>query len=145
MAVRFLLKHGKGSAGTEMERSGKGRRALGASGEDVAAEHLEGRGFRIVERNVRLGRGEIDLIAVDAGTVVFVEVKGNRGRRFGAPEEMVTGVKQRRLTRLATWYLQRRGWLGRPARFDVVAVDWDAGGLAAVRHFPNAFPASGWR
>ena len=128
----------------EMERSGEDRRALGASGEDVAAAHLEGRGFRILERNVRLGRGEIDLIAFDAGTVVFVEVKGNRGRRFGAPEEMVTAVKQRRLTRLATWYLQRRGWLGRPARFDVVAVDWDAGGRAAVRHFPNAFPSSGW-
>ena len=56
---------------------------------------------------------------------------------------MVTPAKQRRLTRLAAWYLQRRGWLGRPARFDVVAVDWDAAGARGVRHFPDAFPATG--
>ena len=120
------------------------RRELGASGEALAADCLERLGFRVIERNVRCGFGEIDLVALDRGTVVFVEVKSNHGRRYGAPEEMLTPAKQRRLTRLANWYLQRRGWLGRPARFDVVAVDWDAGGRAAVRHFPNAFPASGW-
>jgi putative endonuclease len=119
------------------------RRALGARGESVAAGHLERRGFRILERNVRCGRGEIDMVAVDSRVVVFVEVKSNRGRRFGAPEEMVTPAKQRQLTRLAIWYLQRRRWLGRPARFDVIAVDWDADGSARVRHIANAFPASG--
>lgn len=119
------------------------RRALGASGELAAARHLERRGFRIVEANVRCRLGEIDIVAIDAGVIVFVEVKSNRGGRFGAPEEMVTPFKQRRLTRLAAWYLQRRGWLGRPARFDVVAVDWDAAGAGRVRHFRNAFPASG--
>lgn len=122
---------------------GDDRRALGSRGESIAAEYLERKGFRILERNVRCGRGEIDLIAADGYIVVFVEVKGNRGRRFGAPEEMVTPAKQRQLTRLATWYLQRRRWLGRPARFDVVAVDWDAGGSARVRHIANAFPATG--
>ena len=122
---------------------GDDRRALGAVGEALAAGHLERRGYRIMARNVRLGRGEIDLVALDAGTVVFVEVKGNRGRRYGAPEEMVTAVKQRRLTRLATWYLQRRGWIGRPARFDVVAIDWEPDGSVAVRHYRDAFPASG--
>ena len=118
------------------------RRALGAAGEAAALHHLERRGFRIVERNVRCRLGEIDLVALDGAVVVFVEVKGNRGRRHGAPEEMVTPRKQRRLTRLALWYLQRRGWLGRPARFDVVAVDWDSAGASGVRHLPNAFPAS---
>jgi len=122
---------------------GDGRRALGARGESAAAEHLVRRGFRILERNVRCGRGEIDMVAVDGAVVVFVEVKSNRGRRFGAPEEMVTPAKQRQLTRLATWYLQRRRWLGRPARFDVVAVDWEADATARVRHLGNAFPASG--
>ena len=122
---------------------GDGRRALGGRGESVAAEHLVRRGFRILERNVRCGRGEIDMVAIDGAVVVFVEVKGNRGRRFGAPEEMVTPAKQRQLTRLATWYLQRRRWLGRPARFDVIAVDWEADGSARVRHLANAFPAAG--
>ena len=119
------------------------RRALGTSGEAIAARHLEARRFRILERNVRCHQGEIDLVALDAETVVFVEVKSNRGGRYGAPEEMVTPAKQRRLTRLALWYLQRRGWLGCPARFDVVAIDWDRTGAASARHFPNAFPASG--
>jgi len=121
------------------------RRALGAAGESAAARHLEECGYRVVEANVRCRLGEIDLVAVDAGVIVFVEVKGNRGRRFGAPEEMVTPAKQRRLTRLAAWYLQRRGWLGRPARFDVVAVDWDASGAKRTRLFRDAFPAiGGW-
>jgi len=123
--------------------SGDHRRALGAAGESAAVRHLERSGYRIVEANVRCRFGEIDLVAIDAGVIVFVEVKGNRGGRFGAPEEMVTPFKQRRLTRLAAWYLQRRCWLGRPARFDVVAVDWDAAGAALVRHFRDAFPASG--
>ena len=119
------------------------RRALGARGEAAAARALARQGFRILEANVRCRFGEIDLVAIDANVVVFVEVKGNRGRRFGAPEEMVTPAKQRRLTRLAAWYLQRRGWLGRPARFDVVAVDWDVTGAKRVRHFRDAFPATG--
>ena len=119
------------------------RRELGASGEVVAAHYLVRLGFRVIERNVRCGFGEIDLVALDRETVVFVEVKSNRGRRYGAPEEMLTPAKQRRLTRLANLYLQRRGWLGRPARFDVVAVDWIPGRSPEVRHIPNAFPASG--
>ena len=128
---------------TKTQGADDGRRALGAAGESAAARLLERRSFRIVETNVRCRLGEIDIVAIDAGVIVFVEVKSNRGGRFGAPEEMVTLPKQRRLTRLASWYLQRRCWLGRPARFDVVAVDWDAGGACVVRHVPDAFPASG--
>lgn len=123
--------------------AGEDRRALGARGEAIAARQLERRGYTIIERNVRLGRGEIDMVALDGETVVFVEVKGNRGRRHGAPEEMVTPAKQRRLTMLASWYLLRQRWLGRPARFDVVAVDWGPGGTATVRLFRDAFPAAG--
>ena len=128
---------------TKATGPGDDRRALGAAGESAAARHLERRGYRIVEANVRCRIGEIDLVAIDAGVIVFVEVKGNRGGHYGAPEEMVTPLKQRRLTRLAAWYLQRRGWLGRPARFDVVAVDWEAVGRRRVRHFRDAFPATG--
>lgn len=128
---------------TKATESGDDRRALGTAGESAAARHLERLGYLIVEKNVRCRLGEIDIVAIDADVIVFVEVKSNRGNRYGAPEEMVTPLKQRRLTRLAAWYLQRRCWLGRPARFDVVAVDWDAAGAACVRHFRDAFPASG--
>lgn len=98
--------------------------------------------MRILGRNVRCRLGEIDLVALAGPTVVFVEVKGKGGPGRGRPEEMVTAAKQRRLTLLARWYLQRRGWLARPARFDVVAVDWSPGGGPCVRHYPDAFPAS---
>ncbi len=130
---------------TAIEPGGAGddRRALGAASEALAARYLGKRGYRILGCNLRFGRGEIDMVALDGATIVFVEVKSNRGTRFGAPEEMVTAGKQRQLTRLAQQYLQHRRWLGRPARFDVVAVTWDAGGSAIVRHFPNAFPAAG--
>jgi len=127
----------------EAEGRDRGRRALGAAGEAEAARYLEQRGYRIIEANVRCRLGEIDLVAMDGRVVVFVEVKGNRGGRHGAPEEMVTPAKQHRLTRLAIWYLQRSGWLWRPARFDVVAVDWDPAGVPVVRHIPDAFPAAG--
>lgn len=127
----------------ENHETADGRRALGAAGEAAAAGYLQRRGFRIVERNVRSRLGEIDIVAQDGEVIVFVEVKGNRDRRCGAPEEMVTPAKQRRLARLASWYLQRQGWLGRAARFDVVAVDWDSSGVKGLRHFPDAFPAVG--
>lgn len=117
------------------------RRVLGAAGEAAAARHLERRGCKILEANVRCRLGEIDLVALEKGVVVFIEVKSNRGGGYGPPEAMVTPVKQRRLVRLAIWYLQRRGWLGRPARFDVIAVDWGPEGAALVRHIPDAFDA----
>jgi putative endonuclease len=124
---------------------GDQRRALGAAGERTAADYLARRGFRILESNVRCRFGEIDIVAVKDGMIVFVEVKSNRGGAYGLPEEMVTPAKRRRLSLLATWYLQRRGWLGRPARFDVVAVDWEGGSGAAAppRHYPDAFYVEG--
>jgi putative endonuclease len=126
------------------KQSRDGRRALGTRGEALAARHLEKRGLRIVERNVRCRFGEIDLVATDGPTVVFVEVKGRAGAGYGPPEEKVTPPKQRRLVLLARWYLQQRGWLARPARFDVVAVTWE-GRAAVVRHIPQAFSApSAW-
>jgi len=118
------------------------RRAIGSLGERVAARHLLRLGYRILERNVRCRLGEIDLVALDGATVVFVEVKGGRATGMGCPEEKLTPGKQRRLTLLARWYLQRRRWLARPARFDVVAVDWGPRG-PAVRHIADAFPATG--
>lgn len=120
------------------------RRSVGTAAERMAARHLERAGFQIVEANWRCAIGELDLVALDGRTVVFVEVKSSRGRGHGAPEEMVTARKQRRLTLLARRYLQARRWQGRPARFDVVAVDWDAAGEAHLRHLRGAFAASAW-
>jgi putative endonuclease len=117
------------------------RLALGRAGQDAAEAYLRGRRYRIVERNYRCVVGEVDLIAVDRGTVVFVEVKTRRGHAAGSGLEAVDARKQRQLTRTAQHYLQRHGLLDRPSRFDVVAVFWREEG-AVVEHIENAFDAA---
>ena len=122
-----------------------GTRLFGDRGERAAAKHLRRQGLRIIARQHRSRLGEIDLIALDAGRVVFVEVKTRRSNAAGRPEEAITTAKQRQLTRLALEYLKRRGWLGkRPARFDVVAVTWpDDGSKPKIVHYRDAFEATG--
>ncbi|TAM73583.1 YraN family protein [bacterium] len=111
---------------------------LGREGERLAAEHLAARGFRIVARNVRLGRGgEIDIIAKDGATIVFVEVKTRASRRFGAPLSAVDARKRARLRRLAEEWLQTAA-PNSYARFDVVTVE-RSGIRTTVRHLEGAF------
>jgi putative endonuclease len=119
-------------------------RSLGERGERAAARYLRHRGYRIVGRHERGRLGELDLIAVDGRTVVFVEVKTRRSHDAGHPAEAVGIDKQTRLTRLALAYLKRHGLLDCSARFDVVAVIWPEGARRPrIEHFPNAFEAVG--
>jgi putative endonuclease len=116
-------------------------RWLGDRGEREAARYLRRQGFRILIRGYRTPRGEIDLIARDGDTVVFVEVKA---RRRGEPAEAVTLEKQRRLTLAALEFATRFGLLEQRGRFDVVAIVWpDHQGRPAVEHLRNAFEAVG--
>jgi len=118
--------------------------SLGQRGERAAARHLKRKGYRIVARGARSGLGELDLVAVDGRTVVFVEVKTRGSQDGGHPSEAVDAAKQRRLTRLALGFLKRRGLLECSARFDIVAVTWPAGQRRpTIEHFPNAFEATG--
>ena len=118
--------------------------SLGARGEREAARFLRRLGYKIVARSQRSRLGEIDLVAVDGRTVVFVEVKTRRSHDAGHPTEAIDADKQRRLTRAALAYLKRHGLLECSARFDVVAITWpDAGGKPTVEHLLNAFPAIG--
>ena len=117
---------------------------LGKRGEAAAARRLKQLGYKIVARGVRDTLGEIDLVAVDGRTVVFVEVKTRASHDGGRPAEAVDADKQRRLTRLALAYLKRNGLLGYPARFDVVEVTWpEKRGRAAIEHIKAAFEAQG--
>ena len=129
-------------SGRRETRKAPGRRELGIRGEEMAAAYLRRKGFRIVEVNARCRLGEIDLVAMEGETVVIVEVKSKGGRSHGCPEEMLTAAKQRRLTLLARTYLQHRRWLSRPARFDVVAIDWEGSAGERIRYYRDAFPAS---
>lgn len=121
------------------------RRTLGRRGEEEAARFLAERGFAVLERNVRSRLGEIDLVAREGRTLVFVEVKARREGRGDPPEAAVTADKRRRLARLALQYLRRTRRGEVPCRFDVVAVTLDAGGrLTGLRHLPGAFQVEAW-
>lgn len=118
----------------------RSRRALGALGEEIAARHLERIGYRLAERNVRLFRGELDIVAWDGETLVFVEVRARRGEAMGSAAESVGPRKQRRLAELAAAYLHARRLGEVPCRFDVIAVYWSGGGEAPrIDHFVDAF------
>jgi len=119
-------------------------RSLGQRGEAAAARYLCRLGYKIIARGERSKWAEIDLIAVDGSTVVFVEVKTRQSQQSGHPAEAVGADKQRRLTRAAIAFLQHHRLLDRSARFDVVAVTWPEGHRRpAIEHFKNAFDAVG--
>ncbi|MBN1662188.1 MAG: YraN family protein [Deltaproteobacteria bacterium] len=110
----------------------------GKKGEDIAVEYLKHAGYRIIERNYRCVFGEIDIVAQDGDTTVFVEVKSRRSARFGEPQAAVGPAKQRKLSMISLNYLKDKGLLNSKARFDVVAVRLSPSGHS-VNLIPNAF------
>lgn len=99
------------------------RKMLGKAGEDRAARFLAKQGYKILERNYRVPSGEIDLIALHKGEVVFVEVKTRTSDAFGAPELAVTPRKQRQMVKAALGYIKYKKLHQVPCRFDVVAIN----------------------
>ena len=114
---------------------------MGPRGENVAARYLRNLGYKIIVRNFRCELGEIDIVAKDDKTLVFVEVK-TRAYDDPTPEEQVNNTKQHQITKAAKFYLSRYGIPQPPARFDVVAVVWPEGREPQIRHTPHAFEAS---
>lgn len=126
-------------------------RMLGIHGETLAAAHLQAAGMRLVARNWRCVRGEIDLVMVDnaqdfsrglavAEWLVFVEVRTRRGTRFGTARESVAHRKQAKLRELAEMYIQLHQWSG-PWRIDVVAVQMQANHPPHIEHIRHAVDA----
>ncbi len=99
------------------------RLSLGKMGEDLAVAQLRALKYKIIERNFKCALGEIDIIAREKDTLVFVEVKTRRTRDFEGPAAAVNQRKQRQLSRVALTYLNQKKLSGVPARFDVVAVE----------------------
>ena len=99
------------------------RQSLGRRGEDLACAELEKRGYVIVERRFRTRCGEIDIVARDAGVLVFVEVRARSGSRFGTPLESVTWKKRQRLSRMAAAYLCHKRLADVACRFDVISIN----------------------
>lgn len=117
-------------------------RGVGALFEDMVRRYLTGKGLAILEQNFHTPRGEIDLIARDEATLVFIEVKMRRGNAHGTPAEAVDGRKRRRMLLAALEYLSEFPD-SCDCRFDVIALAVDPQGLARLDHFPNAFEATG--
>lgn len=120
------------------------KKSLGDRGEDAAARYLKRRGFRILARGHDSPLGELDIIAVEGRTIVFVEVKTRSSNDAGHPTEAIDARKERRMTQAALSYLKSKGLLQNAARFDVVAVTWPAGvRRPLIEHYKNAFSPVG--
>lgn len=113
------------------------RKRLGREGEDRAARFLKKKGYRVLERNYRAPYGEIDLIAMHQGELVFVEVKTRASDSFGAPELAVNSRKQERMVKAALGYLRHKNLHQVPCRFDVVAISPST--EKEIEVIPNAF------
>lgn len=117
---------------------GVARFRFGRAGEHLAERSLRRLGYRIVERNYRAAGAEIDLVAMDGETLVFVEVKRRGGTGAGAPEEAVNQAKQEKIRRAAEVFVARYHEARRDARFDVIAIVENEG-RSTLRHFKDAF------
>ncbi len=120
------------------------RRWFGSRSERAAERYLRRQGCRIVARNYSCAHGELDLVAVEGRTVVFVEVRSTGTEDVERPAASVGPDKQRRLTRLALHFLQQHRLLDHAARFDVLALSWPEGRREpTVVHYRQAFEAGG--
>ena len=122
-----------------------GRDPLGPRGERIAARTLKRARYRVLERNCNIAGGELDLVCLhpDRRTIVIVEVKarriGTEPQRFAPPPEaQLHAHKRRQLLRLTQSLVQARGWIDRPIRIDLVAIDMPERGKPAIRHHENA-------
>jgi putative endonuclease len=126
-------------AGRLLERlAWRRQRSAGQQGEDRAARYLALHGYRIIQRNFRAPRGEIDLIAMDGATLAFIEVKARAHDAKGTPAAAVDERKQERIRRAAEWYCARYSMQARPVRFDVVAIS-GKGGTRRIEVLKDAF------
>ncbi len=115
------------------------RQNLGQSGEDIAAEFLSKNGYRVLTRNYRCRLGEIDIIAKEGGTLVFIEVKTRKGEAYGSPAAAVTSKKQRQISKTAQYYLAEHNLFDAPARFDVVSLVIGPDQLTRIEIIADAF------
>jgi putative endonuclease len=118
------------------------RHSLGKMGEDLACAELLRRGYAISARGYRTKYGEIDIVARDGETTVFVEVKTRAGDDFGGAAAAVTRRKQQRVAQMAVDYLSRHHLHDTPCRFDVVTVDVVDGQAPRVEVYPHAFESA---
>jgi putative endonuclease len=117
------LRAGRPHSGVQARtRARMEKKELGQKGEELALRFLKKRGYRIIEKNYVCKMGEMDIIAKEKGTLVFIEVKTRTSMAFGPPQLAVTRFKQRQLSKVALYYLKEKRLENVKARFDVVAI-----------------------
>jgi putative endonuclease len=114
------------------------RQALGRKSEALAAKYLKKLGYKFITKNYRTKLGEIDIIAKDRGTLVFVEVKARQSAQYGSPKAAVTHQKQKKISMVALAYLKSTRQMQTAARFDVVSIDYSQG-RPVIEVIKNAF------
>ena len=115
------------------------RQRYGRKSEAIAVDHLKARGYEILVQNYRTRLGEVDIIAREGDTIVFVEVKARRSDRYGNAKAAVTWKKQRRISMVALQYLKENDLTQCSARFDVVAIGGPAEAGSEIEIVKNAF------
>ena len=117
-------------------------KTFGNYGEDLAVEHLQLNGYKIIERNFRVPWGEIDVIAQEEKTLAFIEVKTRKSLHYGAPFESVEAIKRRKIVKVALAYLKKKyNSVDIRSRFDVVSIVQTPEGKNEIEIIKNAFEA----
>ncbi|HMN16706.1 MAG: YraN family protein [Ignavibacteriota bacterium] len=115
------------------------KKDFGKDGEEIAAKYLLKKGFEILKRNYRFSHGEIDIIAKDGDTLVFVEVKTRKNLEYGEPEYAITKKKIQQLKKIAELYLFDKQIEEADCRFDVIAIILGSENNPQITHYENAF------
>jgi putative endonuclease len=111
---------------------------LGKRGEEIAAGYLENCGYRILNRNWKYGRAEVDVIADQKGTIIFVEVKTRSSTDYGHPEDFVSYKKEKQLEFASSAYIEMKCHQGE-IRFDIIAIVFENKDLYKINHIEDAF------
>ena len=114
------------------------KKEIGQKGENLAVAYLQNLGYKVLERNYRCKLGEVDIIARDNDTLVFIEVRTRSSLDFGLPQESINRRKRHQISKVALEYMIRRKLKNIPARFDVVAISLEPG-KEKVDHIKDAF------
>lgn len=110
---------------------------IGDVGENIATEYLKGLGYKILDRNVYFNHNELDIVALDGNTIVFVEVKARANNCFGNPVEAVTQAKVKSIVKCAKMYIKSKLLYERDIRFDIIGIDG-----SEIQHIKDAFWAN---
>lgn len=119
------------------------RKEVGNKGEKLAAKFLKRKGYKIIQRNYKCKLGEIDIIAEQDRTIVFVEVKTRRTQEFGPPQNAITAAKRSQISKVALFYIREKKLVDQSCRFDVIGITFSPESRKPrIEHIENAFQLS---